>query len=248
MHRLAGKVALITGAGGGIGAATARLFAREGARVALNDVRPESLAELSREIAASGGEALALAGSVTVKAEVEQVVQSILQRWGRLDILINNAGVIRDALLPRMSEQAWEEVLAVNLKGSFLCAQAASVPMAAQGGGRIVNTASISALGNIGQANYAAAKSGVIGLTRTLALELARHNITVNCVAPGFTETPMTAGIPAQLKDEFLQRIPLRRMAQPVDIAAAHLFLAGDEASYITGQVLFVDGGISVGI
>jgi 3-oxoacyl-[acyl-carrier protein] reductase len=183
------------------------------------------------------------------------MVEQALRTYGRLDILINNAGINRDALTVKvkddevrlMDDERWDSVLEVNLKGTFLCAQAAAVPMIRQGYGRIVNTSSIAALGNIGQANYSASKAGVIGLTKTLALEWARFHINVNCVAPGATETRMTAGIPEKLREALVEKIPLRRLARPEEIAAAHLFFVSDDADYITGQVLLVDGGISLG-
>jgi NAD(P)-dependent dehydrogenase (short-subunit alcohol dehydrogenase family) len=169
--------------------------------------------------------------------------------------LINNAGITRDGLTTRvkdgevsfMSEEQWDSVLTVNLKGTWLCSQMAAVPMIRQGSGRIVSTASVAALGNVGQANYAASKAGVIGLTRTLALELARYKIAVNCVAPGGVKTRMTAAIPEKVMIRLIEKIPYRRMAEPEEIAAVHAFLASDEASYITGQVIFVDGGLTVG-
>lgn len=246
--KLDGQIALITGAAGGIGAATARLFAREGATVCLNDVNTEGAALLAREIQAGGGRAGVFEGSVTDKEQVDAMVAAIVREFARLDILINNAGINRDAVVKKMTEQQWDAVLDVNLKGSFLCAQSASLAMMEQKSGKINNTASIGALGNIGQANYAASKAGVMGLTYVLALELAKYNINVNAVAPGATDTAMTAGIPPEIKERLIQSIPLRRMAKPEDIARAHLFLASADAAYITGQVLFVDGGISVGV
>lgn len=248
MERLKDKVALVTGAGSGIGAATAGLFAREGAALCVADVLEANARAVAEDIVRAGGRALALAVDVTDKAQVAEMVQKIMGSYGRLDILINNAGVNRDTMMRKMSEENWDAVINVNLKGSFLCAQAAAGPMIDQKSGRIVNTSSIGALGNMGQANYSASKAGVIGLTCTMALELARYNITVNCVAPGATETAMTAGIPGEIKNSLIARIPLRRMAAPEEIAMAHLFFAGPESAYITGQVLFVDGGISVGI
>ncbi len=254
--RLKDKVAWITGAGSGIGRATALRFAQEGAHVVAADVDGEAAQETVAMIKQAGGEAVSVAGSVTSRDDVQRMVQTALDSFGRLDILINNAGINRDGLAVKvkgdevkyMGDDRWDPVLEVNLKGTFLCAQAAAVPMIRQRSGRIVNTSSIGALGNIGQANYAASKAGVIGLTRTLALEWARYNITVNCVAPGATRTRMTAGIPEKVMQVLLGKIPLGRLAEPEEIAAAHLFLASDDAVYVTGQVLFVDGGISVGV
>lgn len=250
------KVALITGGANGIGRSTALRFAREGARLVVSDVDEDGLQEVSQEIEAGGGGSVMVVGSVATRADVQKMVDTALERFGRLDVLINNAGVNRDALVTRMkegeakfmSDEHWDMVLNVNLKGTWLCSQIAAVPMMKQNYGRIVNTSSIGALGNIGQANYAASKAGVIGLTKTLALEWARFNIAVNCVAPGATKTTMTAGIPEKLMEGLLAKIPYRRLAEPEEIAAAHAFLASDEAAYITGQVLFVDGGISVGV
>jgi 3-oxoacyl-[acyl-carrier protein] reductase len=253
--RLDGKVAWITGSGNGIGRATAELFAQQGAKIIVADVDEAAAKAVSSDIANSGGDSIWVTGNVSDKQEVDDMLKAGLEAFGRLDILINNAGVTRDALtvkikeddIKMMSEDDWQGVLDVNLKGSFLCSQAAAVPMINQNSGRIVNTSSVAALGNIGQANYAASKAGVIGLTRTLALEWARFNITVNCISPGGTKTRMLDGIPEKIMDKLQARIPLRRFAQPEEIAAAHLFLVSDDASYITGQVLFVDGGVSVG-
>ena len=255
--RLKDKVAWITGAGAGIGRATAVRFAGEGACLVLGDLDEAGLHETAAAVEASGGQAVAVAGDITLREAAERMVAAALERFGQLDILINNAGINRDGLVVKvkdgqvqlMGDDQWDPVLAVNLKGTFLCAQAAAVPMIERGkGGRVVNTSSIGALGNIGQANYAASKAGVIGLTKTLALEWARFGITVNCIAPGATATRMTAGIPEKLMEGLLAKIPLRRLAQPEEIAEAHLFLTSDAAAYITGQVLFVDGGISVGV
>jgi 3-oxoacyl-(acyl-carrier-protein) reductase len=246
--RLKDRVALITGAGRGIGAATARRFAAEGAIVVVNDVDATSIGEVVKEIEAAGGRALGIEGSVTDKQAVEAMIDRTLKTFGRLDILVNNAGVNRDALLTKMTDDQWDIVIDVNLKGTFLCCRAAVPAMIEQKRGCITTTASIGVLGNIGQANYAASKCGVIGLTKTLALELARYNIRINCVSPGATETQMTSGIPENIRTALVNKIPLRRFASPEEIANVHLFLVSDEASYITGQVIFVDGGISVGI
>jgi NAD(P)-dependent dehydrogenase (short-subunit alcohol dehydrogenase family) len=251
---LSEKVALITGAGSGIGRATALRFAREGARLVISDLDEAGLAETAQEISQAGGQVVQQVGNVAIRADVQRMVNSTVEQFGRLDILINNAGITRDALTIRlkddipqlMSDEQWDQVLAVNLKGSWLCAQLAAAPMIRQNSGRIVNTASVSALGNIGQANYAASKAGVIGLTKTLALELARYNIGVNAVAPGAVNTKMTATIPEKIMTGLLQQIPYRRLAEPEEIAAVHAFLASDQAAYITGQVIFIDGGLTI--
>lgn len=253
--RLREKVAIVTGGGSGIGRATSLRFAAEGARVVVADINFVAASAVADEAQSAGGQAIPVEVNVADRASVDSLVERTLTEYGRLDILINNAGINRDALFLRlkdgevkkMSEEQWDAVIAVNLKGTFLCSQAAALPMMRQNYGRIVNTSSVAVLGNIGQANYSASKAGVIGLTRTLALELARYNITVNCVAPGATKTQMTAGIPDNLREALIQKIPLRRMAEPEEIASLHLFLASDEAAYITGQVIFCDGGLSVG-
>ncbi|UCG69366.1 MAG: 3-oxoacyl-[acyl-carrier-protein] reductase [Thermoplasmata archaeon] len=246
--RLKDKVALITGSGSGIGEATAMKFSEEGAKLIINDVNMESANNVAEKIKATGGEVLVLKADISKKDEVEGMIEQIIEHFGRLDILVNNAGVNRDAFVKKMTEEDWDTVITINLKGTFLCAQAAMNAMSKQKYGKIINTSSIGALGNPGQANYASSKCGVIGLTRTLALECARYNINVNCVAPGATKTPMTAQIPKEIAEAITGKIPLKRFAEPEEIANLHLFLASDEASYITGQVIFVDGGISVGI
>lgn len=254
--KLKDKVAWVTGAGSGIGRATALRFASEGARLVLTDIEEAGLQDVAQEIRSAGGKAEIALGNVGRREDVARIVEQALRSYGRLDVLINNAGINRDGLVVKakddqvqlMGDDRWDPVLEVNLKGTFLCAQAAAVPMIRQAYGRIVNTSSIGALGNVGQANYSASKAGVIGLTRTLALEWARFNIHVNCIAPGATETRMTAGIPEKLREALIEKIPLRRLAKPEEIAAATLFFVSDDADYITGQVLFVDGGISVGI
>jgi len=247
------KVALITGGGNGIGRATAVRFAREGAKLVISDLDEAGLAETQQ--ACQGAEMAVVVGSVTSRADVQRMVDETINQFGRLDILINNAGITRDGLTTRikdgnpifMSDEKWDAVLEVNLKGTWLCSQIAVVPMMAQKSGRIVNTSSVGALGNIGQANYSASKAGVIGLTKTFALEWARYGIGVNCVAPGGVKTRMTETIPEKIMEGLLQQIPFRRMAEPEEIAAVHAFLASDEAAYITGQVLFVDGGLTAG-
>lgn len=246
--RLQGKVALVTGAGSGIGAATAKRFAREGALVVVNDAKTEGLEAVADEIRAAGSKALVVAGDVSRKADCERMVGETVKAFGRLDILINNAGINRDAMAAKMTEEQWDTVLAVNLKGTFLCCQAALPGMRERAWGRVVNTSSIGSLGNIGQANYAASKAGVIGLTRTLALEYAKYGVTVNAIAPGPVMTRMLAGVPDPIKEKIVAQVPVGRIAAPEEIAAVHAFLASDDAAFITGQVIFADGGASVGI
>jgi 3-oxoacyl-[acyl-carrier protein] reductase len=253
--KLTSKVALITGGGSGIGRATARRLAQEGASVVLSDVDEAGANETVKLVEGGGNSALAVVGSVANRAEAQAMVDAALSRHGRLDILINNAGIARDALTVRlkdgesklMSDEQWDAVLGINLKGTWIMSQLAAVPMIRQKYGRIVNTASVGALGNVGQANYSASKAGVIGLTKTLALEWARYNIGVNCIAPGGVKTRMTAAIPDNIMAGLVERIPMKRMADPEEIAAVHAFLASDDASYITGQVIWVDGGLTVG-
>ena len=252
---LENDVAMITGAGNGIGRATAVRFAMEGANLVLADVDDMGLAETKNLVEAVGGEAAIVTGSVASREDVQVMVDTAMSSYGKLTVLINNAGITRDGLTTRikdgevrfMSDEKWNTVLDVNLKGSWLCSQSAAVPMIEAGYGRIVNTASIAALGNIGQANYSASKAGIIGLTKTLALEWARYGIAVNCVAPGGVNTSMIATIPEKIIDNLLKGIPFRRFAEPEEIAAVHAFLASKEASFITGQTIFVDGGTSIG-
>lgn len=246
MKRLEGKTAIITGAAAGIGEATARLFAAEGAKVVACDLAMEPLEGVVRAIKDEGGEATAIRCNVADEDDVKALIAKTKETYDKLHILINNAGITRDALTPRMTVENWDQVMAVNLRGSFLCAKYALAKM--ERGGKVVNTASISTLGNIGQTNYSASKMGVIGLTRTLALEYARKKICVNCIAPGAIDTPMLAAVPEKARAAMLEKIPLGEAIPPIDIARAHLFLSSDEANFITGQTLFVDGGMSVGI
>ncbi|MEI6046262.1 MAG: 3-oxoacyl-ACP reductase FabG [Chloroflexota bacterium] len=248
MARLEGKVALITGAAGGIGLATAQRFAQEGAIVAVNDMNEAAGVKEVENICQAGGKAVFYLGNVSDAAFVKQMMKDVVEKYGRLDILINNAGVVRDAMSHKMTEEQWDTVIDIHLKGTWLCSRTAFEYMKPQLFGRIVNTSSTSSEGNIGQANYSAAKAGIIGLTKTLALEYARSNILVNAVAPGYINTPMTAGIPAQVQEAVVNRIPLKRKGNPEEIANLHLFLASDESSYITGQVIFIDGGATVGV
>jgi len=244
--RLEGKVALVTGAARGIGRAIAMRLAAMGARVVVNDLAAEeAIAAAVAEIEAAGGRAMGLRANVTVAAEVAAMVDRVVGELGGLDILVNNAGIARDMLLLRLSEEDWDAVLSTNLKGAYLCARAAARPMIKARWGRIVNISSVVGIaGNAGQANYAAAKAGLIGLTRSLAKELGSRGITVNAVAPGFILTAMTANLPDKVREEAIARTPVGRLGQPEDVAAAVGFLCSEEASFITGQVLAVDGGM----
>ncbi|GMB08493.1 3-oxoacyl-[acyl-carrier-protein] reductase [Thermolongibacillus altinsuensis] len=241
-----GKVAIVTGASRGIGRAIALELARRGAKVAVNYAGSEAKAnEVVAEIIENGGEAFAIQADVSKSDAVENMVKEVLERYGRIDILVNNAGITRDNLLMRMKEEEWDEVLNINLKGVFNCTKAVARPMMKQRYGRIVNIASIVGVsGNAGQANYVAAKAGVIGLTKTAAKELASRNITVNAVAPGFITTDMTDQLSEEVRTEMLKHIPLARFGKPEDIAHVVAFLVSDGASYMTGQTIHVDGGM----
>ena len=243
---LDGKCALVTGASRGIGRAVALQLASEGAKVALNFAGNEAAANaVCEEIKSAGGQAILVKADVSDEAAVQQMVQTVAEAFGRIDILVNNAGITRDGLLARMKEEDWDAVLSTNLKGVFLTTKAATKLMMKQRAGRIVNMASVVGVtGNAGQANYSAAKAGVIGFTKTIAKELASRGITANAVAPGFIDTDMTSALSDKAKEAALSGIPLGRMGTPEDIAAAVLFLVSDQASYITGQVLNVDGGM----
>jgi 3-oxoacyl-[acyl-carrier protein] reductase len=243
--RLQGKVALITGGARGIGREIALVFAREGADVAVADVNIEEAKKTCADIEALGRKAIALQLDVTDYAQAQEAVNKILDKLGKIDILVNNAGITRDGLLLRMSQEDWDAVLGVNLKGTFNCSKAVSRVMLKGRQGRIINIASIIGLiGNAGQANYSASKAGIIALTKTCAKEFASRNINVNAVAPGFIQTEMTAKLPEELKQKMLAAIPLNRLGSPSDVANACLFLASEAASYITGQTVVVDGGM----
>jgi 3-oxoacyl-[acyl-carrier protein] reductase len=240
------RVALVTGAARGIGKTIALALAQPDLMLYINDVTPpEAAAETIREVEARGARAAYRQFNVAVLPEVEQAVEDIIRESGRLDILVNNAGITRDGLLVRMKEEDWDQVLAVNLKGAFNCLKAAAKPMIKQRFGRIINISSIVGLmGNAGQANYVASKAGLVGLTKSAARELASRNITVNAVAPGFIETAMTQNLPEKVREAMLAQIPLNRFGTPEEVAHAVAFLASDQAAYITGQVMHVNGGM----
>jgi len=245
MGSLEGKTALVTGAARGIGQAIAVALAREGADVAAGDLQAEWLEETLRAVRDLGRKAGGWALNVADSAAVNTVTAAVLQEFGRIDILVNNAGITKDGLLLRMSDQDWDDVLNVNLKGAFLLTRAVARPMMKQRSGCIVNIASIIGLiGNAGQCNYAASKAGLIALTKSSAKELAARNIRVNAVAPGFIESKMTAALSEDLRRKMLEAIPLGRFGQPADVASAVVFLASEAASYVTGQVLTVSGGM----
>ena len=245
---LQGKCALVTGGSRGIGRAVCLELARQGARVAVNYAGNAAAAEETvKACEALGAEAFAIQADVADAAACEAMVKEVLTRFGRLDILVNNAGVTRDGLMPMMKEADWDAVLDTNLKGAFHCMKAVYRPMMKQKYGRIVNLSSIVGLrGNAGQANYAASKAGLIGLTKSMAKELAGRNVTVNAVAPGFIDTDMTAALPEKAREAMLSTIPMGRLGQAEDVAWAVAFFAGDASAYVTGQVLCVDGGMAV--
>lgn len=250
MGRLDRRVALITGAARGIGAATARRLAGEGAAVALADLDEQGCRQVAAEITESGSEALPLVCDVADAGAVRQMVDTAAAHFGRLDILVNNAGIVRDNLIHKMTEDDFDRVLGVHLRGAFLCSQAAQKYMVPAQYGRIISLSSTSALGNRGQANYSAAKAGLQGLTRTLAIELGRFGITVNAVAPGFIDTDMTRATAARMgiTPEAFQAgaselIALHRVGQPSEVASVIAFLASEDASYVSGQVIYVAGG-----
>ncbi|MBT6339850.1 MAG: 3-oxoacyl-[acyl-carrier-protein] reductase [Desulfobacula sp.] len=241
------KKALVTGSGGGIGKSIALLLADMGADIVVNDVSIENAQQTADEIISKGQKAIVSNANVINDTQVKEMFESIASEFGRIDILVNNAGITKDSLLMDMQEDQWDQVMDVNLKGVFLCCRYAAKMMSDQQYGKIINISSASGqVGNIGQVNYAASKGGVIAITKTLAKELARYNITVNAVAPGFIRTPMTQTVPEKVVNYLIGQIPLKRMGEPVEIANAIAFLASDMSEYITGQVLSVNGGMYV--
>jgi 3-oxoacyl-[acyl-carrier protein] reductase len=246
-QRLAGKSAFVTGAGQGIGRAVALTLAREGADVAIGDINAETAGQVVEEIRAAGRRSEALIGDISKAEEAEAAVKGAAESLGKLDILVNNAGITRDGLALRMSEADWDRVISINLKGTFLCSKAAARLMSRQRGGRIINVSSVIGLrGNAGQANYAASKAGVIGLTKSFAREFASRGITVNAVAPGFIKTAMTDVLSDAVKAQILAQIPLGSLGSPEDVAEVIAFLASDAAGYVTGQVIAIDGGMAM--
>lgn len=243
--RLTGKVAIITGAANGLGLAAAEIFAKEGASVAIADFNEELGQERAQELADQGHRVAFFQVNVADQDSVNNMVKNVLNTFGKIDVLVNNAGITRDAMLKKMTLENFQKVIDVNLTGVFLCTHAVLPTMLEQGSGRIINTSSVSGVyGNVGQTNYAAAKAAVVGMTKTWAKELGRKGINVNAVAPGFIETNMTAAVPEKVLDAIKQTIPLGHLGKPEDIANAYLFLASDESKYVNGTTLHVDGGI----
>lgn len=243
-QRLKDRVAIITGSAQGIGYATAEVFAAQGAKIAIIDVNAELAQKSAATLAAAGTETLGMACDVTKPDQVDAVVKAVVEKWGKIDILVNNAGITRDNLMMRMSEADWDLVLNVNLKGAFNFTKACIRPMMKAHYGRIVNIASvIGQEGNAGQVNYAASKGGLIAVTKSVAREFASRNITANAIAPGFIHTRMTDVVPQEYKNKLIDKVPLGRMGEPVEVANAVLFLSSDESSYITGNVINVNGG-----
>jgi 3-oxoacyl-[acyl-carrier protein] reductase len=244
MTETAGRVALVTGASRGIGRAIALALASRGVSVVCG-ARGEHAGPVAAEISGQGGQAEAVALDVTDGATIDAAVARTIERFGRIDILVNNAGIARDQLMLRMKRDDWDAVLSTNLTGAYLVAQAVLKPMIRQRSGRIINiTSVVGQAGNAGQANYAASKAGIIGFTKALALEVASRNVTVNAVAPGMIDTDMTRAISGSVQEDWAGRIPMKRLGTPGDVAGAVAFLASDEASYITGHVLAVNGGM----
>lgn len=245
--RLTDKVAIITGSAQGIGLATALRFAAEGARVVVSDIGQQRVDQAVAAVVAQGGQAIGAVVDVTDRLAIDAMVEKVMAAWGRIDVLINNAGITKDARLAKMSSAQFDAVIAVNLKGVFECTQAVAETMTAQGSGSIVNASSVVGLyGNFGQTNYAATKAGVIGLTKTWARELGPKGVRVNAVCPGFVTTPILDTVPDAVKQKMIEKVPLGRLGRPEEIAAVYAFLASDDSSYINGAVLEVSGGIQL--
>lgn len=245
--RLENKVAIITGAGSGIGRETALLFAEEGANVTVTGRTADSIKQVCKEIREKGGKSIFIPGDVSKREDMDEVVSKTFEEFGRIDILINNAGINQDALVTKMTREQWNGVINIDLTGAFNSIQAVVEIMINQGSGVIINASSISGIyGNIGQVNYSSAKAGLIGLTKTLAKELGKKGIRVNAVAPGFTITPMTSKVPEKIINMMKEKTPLGMLGEPRDIAYAYLYLASDEAKYVNGAVLSVDGGLTI--
>lgn len=247
MRGLRGKVVIVTGSGQGIGRETALRFAQEGAKVVVAEVNPTTGQSVADDLSGKGSEALFVQVDISRRDSVQQMMSAVMDRFGRIDVLINNAGVIQDRTLKKMTDEEFDRVIAVNLRGAFVCTQEVAAVMREQKSGVIVNATSVVALyGNFGQTNYVASKSGVIGMTKVWARELGKDGIRVNAVAPGFIETEMLKDIPRDVIEAKVKKVPLKRIGQPAEVAAVYCFLASEDASYINGAVLSVDGGVVV--
>ena len=245
MNRFDGKVALITGSARGIGKSIAHLFAQQGAQVIIADILQEAIDATVHEFTSNGLKAVGYQCNITSEEEVEHFMKDIYQKFGSIDILVNNAGITADTLLIRMKKNDWDKVLNVNLTGTFICTQKAAKYMMKQRHGKIVNVSSIIGfIGNAGQANYAATKGGIIAFTKSVAKELASRNINVNAVAPGFIRTAMTEALPEEIQQKYLENIPMKRFGTPEDVGKLVLFLSSEDADYITGQTIIIDGGM----
>ncbi len=243
--KLENKVAIITGAGSGIGRETALLFAKEGARVVVADINEKTGNEVVEEIGSKGREAFFIRLDTTSSEQSKNMARETVDRYGRIDVLINNAGIAQDALLSKMTDEQWDRVISVNLKGVFNCTKAVADVMVNQGSGVIISASSIVGIyGNVGQTNYSATKAGLIGMTKTLAKELGKKGVRVNAVAPGFISTSMTSSVPEKILEMVREKTPLRRLGEPRDVACAYLYLASDDAKFVSGAVLSVDGGL----
>jgi len=246
IRELEGKISLVSGASRGVGRAIALKLASLGSKVAINYLSSDEAADkVAREIESQGGEAMLVKANVADATAVKAMTRQIVSQWGKIDILVNNAGIAKDSLLPRMSDEAWDEVINTNLRGAYLCTKFALRSMMDQSWGRIINISSLAGIvGNLGQANYSAAKGGLIAFTKSVAREMGSRNITANAIAPGFIVTDMTEKLPRETKDDILSRIPLNRFGTPDDVADLVAFLASERAGYITAQVICIDGGV----
>lgn len=245
--RFEGRVAIVTGSARGLGKSIITRLAKEGAKVVVTDLKQEECDSVAAEINAQGGEAMAVACDVTNRASVQALAAATVERFGKIDVLVNNAGITKDASLKKMTDEQWDAVINVNLKSVFICTQEISKYMVQENYGRVISMSSLAGvMGNFGQTNYAASKAGIVGMTKTWAKELGKNNITANCIAPGFMNTEMTKTIPQNIVDQMLSAIPVGRMGEPEEIAAAAAYLASEEAGFVNGVTLNVNGGMYV--